>query len=96
MRLATHPHHLSAGASIGALVLALGVGCGGKKEAPKEQPEKPAAEAPKAEEGLQLLAVGTPAPDFTAEAHDGTSISMSALQGNPVVVYFYPKDKTAG
>ena len=93
MTLTTCARALSApaGASLGALVLALSIGCGGKKEAPEKQPDNPVAE-----EGLQLLTVGTPAPDFTAEAHDGTSISMSALKGNPVVVYFYPKDKTGG
>lgn len=40
--------------------------------------------------------VGKPAPDFTAEAQDGTSIHLSALRGKPIVVYFYPKDETAG
>lgn len=42
------------------------------------------------------LAVGSPAPDFSAKAHDGTDITISALKGKPVVVYFYPKDETPG
>jgi peroxiredoxin Q/BCP len=42
------------------------------------------------------LAVGKPAPDFSAKAHDGTEIKLSALKGKPVVVYFYPKDETPG
>jgi peroxiredoxin Q/BCP len=42
------------------------------------------------------LVVGSPPPDFTATAHDGTQIHLSALKGKPVVVYFYPKDETPG
>lgn len=40
--------------------------------------------------------VGKPAPDFTAIAHDGTKVQLSALKGKPVVLYFYPKDETPG
>jgi peroxiredoxin Q/BCP len=40
--------------------------------------------------------VGRPAPDFTAAAQDGTSVRLSALKGKTVVLYFYPKDETAG
>ncbi len=42
------------------------------------------------------VAVGKPAPDFSAKAHDGTDLTLSALKGKPVVVYFYPKDETPG
>jgi thioredoxin-dependent peroxiredoxin len=42
------------------------------------------------------LAVGKPAPDFTAKAHDGMAIHPSALKGKAVVLYFYPKDETPG
>ncbi|MBS0211339.1 MAG: peroxiredoxin [Planctomycetes bacterium] len=41
------------------------------------------------------LKIGDPAPNFTAEAHDGTKVSLAALRGRPVVVYFYPKDNTS-
>ncbi len=34
--------------------------------------------------------------DFTLPATGGTSISLSALRGQPVVLYFYPKDNTPG
>lgn len=34
--------------------------------------------------------------DFTLPATGGTSISLSALRGHPVVLYFYPKDSTPG
>ncbi len=40
--------------------------------------------------------IGAPAPDFTATAQDGTSVHVGALKGKPVIVYFYPKDETAG
>lgn len=39
---------------------------------------------------------GSPAPDFTLATAGGGSVSLSALKGNPVVVYFYPKDDTSG
>jgi thioredoxin-dependent peroxiredoxin len=42
------------------------------------------------------LAVGKPAPDFSAKAHDGMAIQPSALKGKSVVLYFYPKDETPG
>ncbi len=40
--------------------------------------------------------VGKAAPDFTATAQDGAKVHISALKGKAVVVYFYPKDETAG
>lgn len=43
-----------------------------------------------------LVAQGAVAPDFTAPAHDGTTVQMSKLAGQPVVLYFYPKDNTPG
>ena len=30
------------------------------------------------------------APDFTLAADDGSKVKLSALRGQPVVVYFYP------
>jgi peroxiredoxin Q/BCP len=43
-----------------------------------------------------LLAVGTPAPDFEATAHDGSRVHLAELRGRDVVLYFYPKDDTPG
>lgn len=44
-----------------------------------------------------MLKVGTQAPDFTAKLDDGTSFTLSAYRGQKhVVLYFYPKDFTAG
>lgn len=39
---------------------------------------------------------GTPAPDFTMPTDGGGSVTLSALRGKPVVLYFYPKDDTSG
>jgi peroxiredoxin Q/BCP len=39
---------------------------------------------------------GESAPDFTLRADDGKEVSLSALRGKPVVLYFYPKDDTPG
>lgn len=39
---------------------------------------------------------GQPAPDFTLSDADGKHVTLSALRGQPVVVYFYPKDETPG
>lgn len=41
------------------------------------------------------LGVGDSAPDFTLRT-DAGSITLSALRGKPVVIYFYPKDDTPG
>ncbi|MDH1265786.1 MULTISPECIES: peroxiredoxin [unclassified Pseudomonas] len=37
-----------------------------------------------------------PVADFTAEATSGQTVSLSALKGQQVVIYFYPKDSTPG
>ena len=42
------------------------------------------------------LDIGSPAPDFTLPTDGGGSVSLSALRGRPVVLYFYPKDDTPG
>jgi peroxiredoxin Q/BCP len=42
------------------------------------------------------VAEGEKAPDFTLPTDGGGSVSLSALQGKPVIVYFYPKDDTSG
>jgi thioredoxin-dependent peroxiredoxin len=39
---------------------------------------------------------GQPAPDFTLPRDGGTDITLSALRGSKVVLYFYPKDDTPG
>ena len=42
------------------------------------------------------LQIGDPAPSFTLEAGDKTSVKLSEFRGRPVVLYFYPKDDTPG
>lgn len=39
---------------------------------------------------------GSPAPDFTMPTDGGGSVTLSALKGKPVILYFYPKDDTSG
>ncbi len=42
------------------------------------------------------LTLGQTAPDFTAEATSNQQVTLSALKGKKVVLYFYPKDSTPG
>ena len=42
------------------------------------------------------LSPGDPAPDFTLTAHDGSTVTLSDLRGEHVVVYFYPAAMTPG
>ncbi len=43
-----------------------------------------------------MVEKGSPAPDFTLPSDDGGDITLSALRGRKVVLYFYPKDDTPG
>ena len=40
--------------------------------------------------------VSNPAPDFTLPVTGGGNITLSALKGQPVVLFFYPRDDTPG
>lgn len=42
------------------------------------------------------LNIGDLAPDFTLPSDTGTHVTLSALRGKKVVLYFYPKDDTPG
>ncbi len=42
------------------------------------------------------LTAGSPAPSFEAQAHDGTTVKLAAMRGNPVVLYVFPKADTPG
>jgi peroxiredoxin Q/BCP len=44
----------------------------------------------------QKLAPGDTAPDFSLPDADGTQVSLSALRGQRVIVYFYPAAMTPG
>ncbi len=39
---------------------------------------------------------GQPAPDFTLKTDGGGEVTLSALRGRKVVLYFYPRDDTPG
>jgi thioredoxin-dependent peroxiredoxin len=43
-----------------------------------------------------MVEEGKPAPDFELTSDEGNSVRLSELRGQPVVVYFYPKDDTPG
>ena len=43
-----------------------------------------------------MLTPGTQAPDFTLADQNGTPHTLSSYRGRKVVLYFYPKDMTAG
>ena len=42
------------------------------------------------------ITVGKAAPDFTLPTDGGGKVSLKGLRGQPVVLYFYPKDDTTG
>jgi peroxiredoxin Q/BCP len=43
-----------------------------------------------------MLQPGDEAPDFTLPDQHGNPVTLSALRGKPVVLYFYPKADTPG
>ncbi len=43
-----------------------------------------------------MLEIGTKAPDFTLPDQNGTEHSLSDYLGKKVILYFYPRDNTAG
>jgi peroxiredoxin Q/BCP len=46
--------------------------------------------------GQPELKVGDPAPDFTLQASDGKTYTLSKLRGKSVVLAWFPKAFTAG
>src|SRR5262245_11837377 len=43
-----------------------------------------------------MVETGKAAPDFTLSDQEGNEVSLSKLEGSPIVLYFYPKDDTPG
>ena len=43
-----------------------------------------------------MLEIGTKAPEFTLPDQNGEMHSLSEYKGKKVILYFYPKDNTAG
>lgn len=40
--------------------------------------------------------ISQPAPDFTLPSTGGDDVTLSSLKGQPVVLFFYPRDNTPG
>jgi peroxiredoxin Q/BCP len=45
---------------------------------------------------MAMIEEGRKAPDFKLPSSEGGEVSLKALRGKPVVLYFYPKDDTPG
>jgi peroxiredoxin Q/BCP len=62
---------------------------GSKKTTQRTSKKSSAATSP-------MLKAGNKAPSFTLQDQHGKTISLSDFAGQPVVLYFYPKDMTPG
>lgn len=45
---------------------------------------------------MPILNEGQNAPNFSLQTDQGATVSLSALQDKPLVLFFYPKDDTPG
>lgn len=43
-----------------------------------------------------MLRPGTPAPDFVAQAHDGSIWRLEDIRGRFAVIWFFPRAATPG
>ena len=43
-----------------------------------------------------MIEIGSKAPGFSLESDEGGTLTLDALKGKKVVLYFYPKDDTPG
>lgn len=76
---------------------------GAQKSAPRAE-TSPGSKADGAEQKIQVApstartgpSLGSSAPLFSGMAHNGDRVSLEALRGKVVVLYFYPKDGTPG
>jgi peroxiredoxin Q/BCP len=57
---------------------------------------KPPARATAAIIWGAMIKEGKPAPEFTLASSEGGEVSLAALRGKTVVLYFYPRDMTPG
>ena len=74
---------------------------GAKKKAPAKRKAPPKKTMPKTAAAKKAAPVkgpkiGDKAPDFTLPTDGTGQVSLSALRGRPVVLYFYPRDDTPG
>ncbi len=63
------------------------------------QAQPPAYELPRVQEeaaSMRSPILGLSAPDFSLTNQDGKPVTLAALRGQWVVLYFYPKDDTPG
>lgn len=76
-----------------------------KPAAAKSTTAKPAGKAPAAKKeapakvaapAVVTLEPGDPAPAFSLPGAGGETVSLAALKGKKIVLYFYPKDDTSG
>ena len=51
---------------------------------------------PRSSEGTTMIGPGAHAPAFELPDQDGEPVSLTALRGRTVVLYFYPKADTPG
>ena len=45
---------------------------------------------------MRKIGIGDSAPSFVLPNQNGEDVSLDALRGKPLVLYFYPKDATPG
>ena len=45
---------------------------------------------------MARLEAGQPAPDFSLQADDGSTVGLAGLRGTTIALYFYSKDDTTG
>ena len=43
-----------------------------------------------------MIKEGDKAPEYSLQADDGSVVTLDSLAGKNVVLFFYPKDNTAG
>ena len=43
-----------------------------------------------------MLPIGSAAPQFTVQTHEGKDLSLASLTGKKVLLWFYPKADTPG
>ena len=69
-----------------------------KKKLARKAPAKKPLAKPKPAPAASSAApkIGSPAPAFSLPASNGKVVSLASLKGQPVVLYFYPKDDTPG
>jgi peroxiredoxin Q/BCP len=84
-----------AGLALSLAVVLLLCACPSKSASPAVPAPSASSSAPAAAAN-DPVQVGKPPPDFTALTYDDKTVTLSALKGRPVVIYFFPKDETPG